>query len=93
MNLVGDRMQLFMLANIRGKDLTFVLEGKVRTVNGYLDFDPISGKIGSLPIPKASLKRAMEEMLATPGGREAARLPRNLRNLQVENGKLVVVFK
>jgi hypothetical protein len=92
-NLVADRLQLYLLANFRGKDLAFVLDGKVRTLNGYLDLEPISGKIGSLPIPKASLKRAMEQMLATPEGRESARLPRNLRDLHVEDGKLVVIFR
>ncbi|SRR6266568_1735360 len=93
LNLVADHLQLYVLANVRGKDLTFVLEGKVCTVNGYLDFEPLKGKIGALPIPKASLKRAVEQMFATPEGRESARLPRNLRDLHVENGKLVLVFR
>lgn len=93
LNLTADRMRLYVLANLRGRDITLVLEGKLRTANGYLDFEPISGKIGSLPIPKASLKKAMEEGLATPGSQEFLRLPRNLRDLRIENGKLVVVFK
>jgi len=93
LNLSADRMQLYVLANFRGKDITFLFEGKLRTLNGYLDFEPISGKIGSLPIPKASLKRAMEQMLATPNGRESARLPRNLHDLHIENGQLVLVFR
>jgi hypothetical protein len=93
LNLAADRLQLYVLANFRGKDITFLFEGKLRTVNGYLDFEPISGKIGSLPIPNASLKKAMEQMLATPDGRESARLPRNLRDLHIENGQLVLVFR
>jgi len=91
--LAADRLHLYVLASYRGKDLSFVLEGKVRTVNGYLDFDPISGKIGSLSIPKGSLKRAVEQMVTTPETQELMRLPRNLRDLHIENGKLVVVFR
>src|SRR5437762_5817 len=57
MNLADDRLRLYVLVNFRGKDLTLVMEGKVRTVGGFLNFEPISGKIGLLPVPKKSLKR------------------------------------
>jgi len=93
MSLFEDRLRLYVLLTLRGRDITFSLEGKLRTLNGYLDFEPESGKIGSLPMPKASLKRAMEKMLATPEGRASAQLPKNLRDLYVENGKLIVVFR
>jgi hypothetical protein len=92
-NLSEDRLRLYVLANFHGKDLTFVLEGKVHSANGYLDFEPVSGKIGSLSIPRASLKRAVEQMRATPETQELMRLPTNLHDLRVKDGKLVVVFK
>jgi hypothetical protein len=93
LNLAADRMRLYVLAHLRGRDISLVLEGQLRTANGYLDFQPISGKIGSLPIPKASLKRAIEQALATPANQEFLHLPRNLRDLRIQNGKLVLVFK
>ena len=93
LSLTEDRMRLYVLANIRGRDISMTLEGKLRTVNGYLDFEPLSGRIGSLPIPRASLKRALDQMVAAPEGRESMRLPRNLRELHIENGRLVVVFR
>lgn len=93
LNLTADRMRLYVLANLSGRDISLLLEGKLRTANGYLDFEPISGKIGSLPIPKVSLKKAIEQALTTPGNREFLRLPRNLRDLRIENGKLVFTFK
>jgi hypothetical protein len=93
MNLTDDHLRLYVLVNFRGKDLTLVIEGKVHTVNGLLDFEPISGKIGSLSIPKGSLKRAVEQMAATPETQELLRLPKNLRDLHIEKGKLVVVFR
>ena len=45
-NLSEDRLRLYLLANFHGKDPTFVLEGKVRSANSYLDFEPVSG-VGS----------------------------------------------
>ena len=93
MNLAEDRLRLYALVNLRGKDLTFVLEGKVRSTDGFLDFEPVSAKIGSLSMPRTSLKRAMEQMIATPETQELMRLPRNLRDLRVENGKLILVFQ
>lgn len=93
MNLTDDRLRLYVLVNFRGKNFTLIMEGKVHTVNNLLDFEPLSGKIGSLPVPTNSLKRAMEQMVATPDTQELMRLPRNLRDLHVENGKLIVVFK
>jgi hypothetical protein len=93
LNLAGDRLRAYVLVNLRGKDITVVFEGKVHSVNGYLDFEPLSGKIGALPIPKDSLKRALKEMAATPDTRSMMRLPSNLRDLHVEDGKLVVVYR
>lgn len=93
LNLTADRMRLYVLASFSGRDISLVLQGKLRTANGYLDFEPISGKIGSLPIPKASLKKAIEQALATPANQEFLRLPRNLRDLRIENGKLILVYK
>lgn len=93
MSLAEDRLRLYLLVNLRGKDLTFVLEGRVRSADGFLDFEPINGKIGSLSMPKASLKRAMEQMIATTETQELMRLPRNVRDLHVENGKLILVFR
>jgi uncharacterized protein YpmS len=93
LKLLGDHVRLYVAANFHGKDLTFVLEGKVHSVDGYLNFEPISGKIGSLPLPRASLRKATAEMLASPEGRESLRLPNNLRELRIDDGKLIVVFK
>ena len=53
LNLTADRMRLYVLANLSGRDISLLLEGKLRTANGYLDLKTISGKIGSLPISKS----------------------------------------
>lgn len=93
MTLAEDRLRLYVLVNLRGRNLTFALEGKVRSAGGFLDFEPVNATIGSLSMPKASLKRAIEQMIATPETQELMRLPRNLRDLHVENGRLILVFQ
>jgi hypothetical protein len=93
LNLADDRIRLYVLTNIRGKDISVSLEGKLHALNGYLDFEPISGEIGSLPIPKRSLRRTLEQMLATAQGRQYLRLPSDVQDLHIENGRLVVIFK
>jgi hypothetical protein len=90
--LFEDRMRVYVIATVQGKDITVVIDGKVHTVNGYLDFEPLSGKIGALPMPKTSLKRAVEQMAASPDTRGFMRLPNNLHDLYVEDGKVVVVY-
>ena len=91
--LSDDRLRVYVLASFRGKDITFQVEGRLSSLKGYMDFDPISGRIGSLPLPKASLKSAVARMLATPEGLETMRLPENVHDLRVEGGKLVLIFR
>jgi hypothetical protein len=93
LNLIEDRLRVYLLVNFRGQDITVVFEAKVHSVDGYLDFEPLSGKIGALPIPKDSLKKALKQMAARPDTRNLLRLPNNLRELRVEDGKLVVVYR
>jgi len=93
LTLADDRMHLYVLAIVREREVALQLEGRLSAKNGYMDFEPTNGKIGSLPLPKSFLKNAVEKVLSTPEGLEAMRLPSNVRDLHVEDGKLVVVFK
>src|SRR2546430_4107096 len=45
------------LFDVHGKDMTLQLEGRLGALNGYLNFEPDSGQIGSLPIPQSTLDR------------------------------------
>jgi hypothetical protein len=88
-----DRVHLYVVLGVRGRDMTFDLEGKLRTDNGFLQFDPVAGKIGAVRIPRSALQSAMTQMMATPENREQFRLPSNLSDLRVEDSHLVVTFK
>lgn len=94
LSLNEDRVRIYaLLSGVGPKDITLVFEGKMRTTNGYLEFDPISGKIGALPIPQASMRRALQQLAADPGNHQLLHLPDNLRDVQVADGKIVVTYK
>ena len=49
--LTEDRVKAYVVFNVHGKDMTLQLEGRLGALNGYLNFQLISGQIGSFPIP------------------------------------------
>jgi hypothetical protein len=93
LNLKDDLVSAYVLFNLRGKDLSLSLEGRLRAENGYLRFDPVSGKFGSLPLPQSALDQAVNRLLTSPENREKFKLPPEISDIHVENGKLVVNYR
>jgi hypothetical protein len=91
--LSGDRMSLHALIDFHGKNITADLESRLWSQDGYAHLDPLSARIGSFPIPRATLADALLRMMRSPVDRERFRLPDNIRDLKVEDGKIVVVYK
>jgi len=91
--LNNDLVHAYVVFDFHGKDLTLDLEGRLRAANGYLQFEPVSGKIGALPIPQSTLEAAVRRMMDSPENREKLRLPDDLSDLRIENGELVVAYK
>ena len=67
LKLLGDRMQAYIFLDYKGQKLTLQLTGKLHAVNGFLQFEPESGKVGELPIPKSRLEAAGRQMMNAPG--------------------------
>jgi hypothetical protein len=91
--LVGDRVRAYVMFDFHGKDMSLVLEGKLGAQNGYLQFEPVSGQIGSLPIPQSTLETAVRKMMESPDNREKLRLPADMSGLKIENGEVVSTYK
>jgi len=91
--LVEDRARAYVVFDFHGKDLTLQLEGKLGAENGYLQFEPISGQIGSLPIPQSTLETAVRKMMDSPENREKLKLPDGMSGLKIENGEVVASYK
>ncbi len=92
-DLVGDRVRAYVLFDYHGKDLTLLLEGRLRAENGYLRFEPTGGKLGELPLPQAALDRATTRLFNDPENREKLRLPPEVRDVRIENGELKVSYR
>jgi hypothetical protein len=88
-----DRVQAWVLFDLHGKDLSLTLEGRLRVAGGYLRFDPVSGKLGSLPLPQSTLENAVGRMLDAPENREKFRVPPEINDIRIENGELVVAYR
>ena len=92
-NLIEDRVHAYIVFDFHGKDMTLELEGRLHAEGGYMRLDPVSGKIGALPIPQSTLETAVHKMMESPENREKLRLPNELADLRVENGEIVVAYK
>jgi hypothetical protein len=91
--LVDNRVKAYVVFNVHGKDMTLQLEGRLSAQNGYLNFEPVSGQIGSLPIPQSALESAIRRLMDSPHNREKLKLPRHIADLHVENGEVVANYK
>jgi hypothetical protein len=91
--LIEDRVRAYVVFDFHGKDLTLQLEGRLASDNGYLRFVPVSGQLGSLPIPQSALETAVQRMMESPENREKLRLPPEITDLRIENGELLATFR
>ncbi len=89
----GDLVKAYVTFDFHGKDLALELDGHVGTQDGYLKFDPVAGKLGSLPLPLSTLQAAVDKMMASPENREKLRLPPDISNIAVSNGQAIVSYK
>ncbi len=92
-DIEGDIVKAYVTFDFHGKDLALELDGHVGTQDGYLKFDPVAGKLGSLPLPLSTLQAAVEKMMASPENREKLRLPPDVSNIAVSNGQAIVSYK
>jgi len=89
----GDLVKAYVVFNLHGKDLSLELDGHLSTENGYMKFDPVGGKLGSLPLPQSALNAAVERLMNSPENRDKLRLPDDISDVQVANGQAVVTYK
>lgn len=91
--LIDDRVRAYVVFDVHGKEMTLQLEGKLGADNGFLRFEPVSGQIGALPIPQATLEAAVRRMMESPENREKLKLPSDISDLKIENGEVVAKYQ
>jgi hypothetical protein len=89
----GDQVHAYLVFDMHGKEMSLDLVGRLGAANGYLRFEPVSGHIGSLPIPQSALESAVRQLMASPINREKLRLPADVSDLRIENGELVTTYR
>jgi hypothetical protein len=89
-DMVGDLVKAYVTFDFHGKDMSLELDGHLSSENGYLQFEPVAGQLGSLPLPQSVLDAAVNKLMSSPENREKLRLPPGVNNLKVENGQVVV---
>jgi hypothetical protein len=89
----GDLVKAYVVFDFHGKDLSLELDGHLTAENGFLKFEPVSGKLGSLPLPQSTLDSAVAKLMASPENREKLKLPPDISDIQIVNGQAVVTYK
>jgi hypothetical protein len=92
-DLVGDVVKAYVVFDFHGKDLSLELDGHLGAQDGYIKFQPVSGKLGSLPLPQSTLDSAVEKMMSSPDNREKLRLPSDISGIEIVDGQAVVSYK
>jgi len=92
-DMVGDVIEAYVVFNFHGKDLSLELDGHLGEQDGYIKFQPVSGKLGSLPLPQSALDSALHKIMASPENREKLRLPPDVSDIQIVNGQAVVSYR
>jgi len=92
-DMVGDVVKAYVIFNFHGQDLSMELDGHIHAENGYLKFEPISGAIGSMPLPASTLQSVADRILDSPENRDKMKLPAGVNNIRVVDGQVVVDYK
>jgi hypothetical protein len=92
-DMVGDVVKAYVIFGFHGKDLSLELDGHLSADNGYMKFVPISGKLGSLPLPQSTLNEAVDKLMSSPENREKLKLPADISDIKIEDGHAVVQYK
>jgi hypothetical protein len=91
--LQDDHVLLYAVFDFHGKDLSLELEGRLSVQEGYLRMEPISGKLGSLPLLIGTLRAVVGRLFESSENKEKFKLPSYIQDIGIENGKLVVTSR
>src|SRR5215470_1574400 len=89
----GDLVKAYVVFDFHGKDMSLELDGHLGARDGYIRFQPVAGKLGSLPLPQSTLDSAVEKLMASPENRDKLKLPPEISDIQIVNGQAVVTYK
>lgn len=89
----GDLFKAYVIFDFHGRDLSLELDGHLGARDGYVTFQPVAGKLGSLPLPQSTLDSAVARMMSSPENRGKLKLPDDISDIQIVNGKVVLSYR
>jgi len=90
-NFEGDIARGQFVTQIGGKNVYVTLAGHLGSKDGYATFDPTEFKVGDLNIPISLVNSELQKKLGEQ--RDRLKLPDDVGELKVEDGKLVATQK
>jgi hypothetical protein len=91
--LLDDSLRAYVIFDFHGLDLTLELAGRLLADSGYMRFEPSSGRLGRLPIPQSALRRAVRRLFDAPENREKFRLPPEVADIGIRQGKFYLACR
>ena len=92
-DMEGDLVKAYVIFDFHGQDLSLELDGHLNSQDGYLNFVPVAGKLGSLPLPQSALDGAVAKLMDSPENREKLKLPADISDVHIEDGQAMVTYK
>lgn len=89
----GDLITTYVIFNLHGADLSLELEGHLAAENGYMKFEPVAGKFGSLPLSQSTMNAAVDRLMNSSENRDKFRLPDDVSDIRIQDGQAVVSYK
>jgi type II secretory pathway pseudopilin PulG len=89
-HLEGDGFEGVFTLDVSGKELYLTMTGTLGVLDGRLQIQPSSAKLGSLPIPASAFRSLLGKQFDSPEARERLRLPDFIKDVHIENGELLV---
>ncbi len=89
-HLRGDGFVGTCMLNVHGINLVLTVAGTLTVLDGGLQIQTTSAKLGSLPIPAPAFQHIVAKKLDSPETREHLRLPDFIKNVSIVNGELLL---
>ena len=92
-DLDRDLVKAYVVFDFHGKDLSLELDGHLSSADGYIQFQPVAGWLGSLPLPQSALDSAVQRLVSSPENHEKLRLPAGIESISVQNSQLIINYQ
>lgn len=89
-HLEGDGFAGVFTLSAGGKELYLTLTGTVAALDGRLQIETSTAKLGRLPIPATVFRSLLQKQFDSPEARERFRLPEFIKDVRIENGELLL---